>query len=110
MAYPNSFGYDPFYRPDPPFDPPASLPDFTEYFYPTNYSFSSYHQMSCHHYQDPNHLSEQRTSIGFSLGLGQKSISHISRTYERALSIKLQFRGLELSSIFMGSIISKFLI
>ena len=71
MAYPNSFCYDPFYRPDPPFHPPSSLSDFNEYIHPTNYSFSSYHPMSCHHCQDPNHSSEQCPSIGYSLGPGQ---------------------------------------
>ena len=71
MAYPNSFGYDPFYRLDTSFHPPTSLPDFNEYIHLTNYSFSSYHQMSCHNCQDQNNPSEQCPSIGYSLGLGQ---------------------------------------
>jgi len=43
------------------------------------------------------------------VGTRSKSISHISRTYERTLYIKFQFGRLKLSSIFMGSIISEFL-
>ena len=71
MAYPNSFGYDPFYRLDPPSHPPTSLSDFNRYTHSTNYSFSSYHHMSCHHCQDSNHPSEQYPLVGYSLGLGQ---------------------------------------
>ena len=31
MAYPHLFGYDPFYKPDPPFHSPTSLPSFHDY-------------------------------------------------------------------------------
>ena len=58
MEFPNSFGYDPFYRSDPHFHSPTSLLDLNEYIHPTNYLFSSYRHMSCHHCQDPIHYSE----------------------------------------------------
>ena len=48
MAYPHSFGYNPFYKPDPSFHSPTSLLSFHNYIQPTIPSFMSYPLIWCH--------------------------------------------------------------
>ena len=74
MAYPNSFGYDPFYRPDPPFYPPIPLPTFHDDIQPSIPSFTSNSLIWYYHCQNSSHSSEQCPSVGYSLGLRQNQL------------------------------------
>jgi len=74
MAYQNSFGYNPFYRSDPPFHPPTSLPSFNEYILRPSYEqlifFIASHKLSS--------LSKfKQCPIGYSLGLGQNQFNFV---------------------------------
>ena len=77
MAYPNSFGYDPFYRPNPPFHLPTSPLNLHDYVQSIIPSFTSYPLLWCHHCHNSSHPSEQCPSIGYSLGLGQNQFNSI---------------------------------
>jgi len=79
MAYPHSFGYNSFYRPNLPFHPPTSFSSFHHYTQPTLSSFTSYPIIWCDYYHNPSHPSEQCPSIGYPLVLGQNQFHTFQR-------------------------------
>ena len=68
MAYPKSYGYESFYRPNPSIHP-TSFSDFNTQ--PAHSSFTSYPPIWCNYCHDPSHPSEQCPLIWYTLGLGQ---------------------------------------
>jgi len=69
MAYSNSYGYNSFYRPNPPFYPPTSFPNFNDYTQPTRSSLNLIYPFGA--IIAKIHYILQCPSIGYPLGLGQ---------------------------------------